>query len=123
MPAVRLQYRVRPAPATRRAVGGLQAPHQRERAGAVAAGVDLLVAVQAHVDERRRHVEELRPLAGGIGHHELARRVIGDLLEHLRVLDERIGAYDRELEAQARQCEPAQRFVRFARHGCKNCAV
>jgi hypothetical protein len=33
---------------------------------------------------------------------ELARRAIGDLLEQLRVLDERIGGYDREIEAQAR---------------------
>ena len=44
---------------------------------------------------------------------ELARRVIGDLLEHLRALDERIGAYDRELEAQARECEPAQRLMKI----------
>ena len=44
---------------------------------------------------------------------ELARRAIGDLLEHLRVLDERIGAYDREIEAQARLCEPAQRLMKI----------
>lgn len=44
---------------------------------------------------------------------ELARRVIGDLLGHLRALDERIDAYDRELEAQARQCEPAQRLMKI----------
>ena len=44
---------------------------------------------------------------------ELARRVIGDLLEQLRVLDERIGGYDREIEAQARQCEPAQRLMKI----------
>ena len=29
----------------------------------------------------------------------LARRAIGDLLDQLRVLDERIGGYDREIEA------------------------
>ena len=44
---------------------------------------------------------------------EIARRVIGDLLDHLRVLDERIGGYDREIEAQARQCEPAQRLMKI----------
>jgi transposase len=41
---------------------------------------------------------------------ELARRAIGDLLEHLRLLDGRIVAYDREIEAQARLSEPAQRL-------------
>src|SRR5437867_11441867 len=40
---------------------------------------------------------------------ELARRAIGDLLDKLRVLDERIVGYDREIEAQAKLCEPAQR--------------
>jgi transposase len=44
---------------------------------------------------------------------ELARRVIGDLLGHLRALDERIDAYDRDLEAQAHQCEPAQRLMKI----------
>ncbi len=44
---------------------------------------------------------------------ELARRVIGDLLDQLRVLDERIGGYDKEIEAQARQCEPAQRLMKI----------
>jgi transposase len=44
---------------------------------------------------------------------ELARRAIGDLLEQLRVLDERIGGYDREIEAQAKQCEPAQRLMKI----------
>ena len=44
---------------------------------------------------------------------ELARRAIGDLLEHLRVLDERIGGYDREIEAQARLSEPAQRLMKI----------
>ena len=44
---------------------------------------------------------------------ELAHRAIGDLLEQLRVLDERIGGYDREIEAQARLSEPAQRLMKI----------
>ena len=44
---------------------------------------------------------------------ELARRANGDLLDELRVLDERIGGYDREIEAQARLCEPAQRLMKI----------
>ena len=44
---------------------------------------------------------------------ELARRVIGDLLDQLRVLDERIGGYDKEIEAQAQLSEPAQRLMKI----------
>ena len=44
---------------------------------------------------------------------ELARRAIGDLLEQLRGLDERIGGYDQEIEAQARLSEPAQRLMKI----------
>ena len=44
---------------------------------------------------------------------ELARRAIGDLLEQLRLLDERIGAYDNEIEAQARLSEPARRLMKI----------
>ncbi len=44
---------------------------------------------------------------------ELARRMIGDLLDQLRLLDDRIGGYDKEIEAQARQCEPAQRLMKI----------
>jgi len=44
---------------------------------------------------------------------ELAKRAIGDLLEQLRLLDERIGGYDREIEAQAKLCEPAQRLMKI----------
>jgi transposase len=44
---------------------------------------------------------------------ELARRAIADLLDQLRVLDERIGGYDREIEAQAKLCEPAQRLMKI----------
>jgi len=43
----------------------------------------------------------------------LARRAIEDLLAHLYTLDERVTAYDRELEAQARQSEPAQRLMQI----------
>jgi transposase len=44
---------------------------------------------------------------------ELARRAIGDLLEQLRVLDERIGGYDKEIEVQARLSEPARRLMKI----------
>ena len=44
---------------------------------------------------------------------ELAKRAIADLLDHLRVLDERIGGYDRQIEAQARLSEPAQRLMKI----------
>jgi len=44
---------------------------------------------------------------------ELAKRAIGDLLEQLRGLDERINGYDREIEAQAKLCEPAQRLMKI----------
>jgi transposase len=44
---------------------------------------------------------------------QLAQRAIADLLEQLRVLDERIGAYDKEIEAQARLSEPARRLMQI----------
>jgi len=44
---------------------------------------------------------------------ELARRAIGDLLEQLRLLDERIDAYDGQIHAQARLCEPARRLMQI----------
>jgi transposase len=44
---------------------------------------------------------------------ELAKQVIGDLLERLRALDERIGGYDRQIEAQARLSEPARRLMKI----------
>src|SRR6266849_5686010 len=44
---------------------------------------------------------------------DLARRAIGDLLGELRSLDERIGGYDREIEARAKLCEPAQRLMKI----------
>ena len=42
---------------------------------------------------------------------ELARSAIGDLLEQLRALDARIEAYDSQIHAQARLCEPARRLM------------
>ena len=51
--------------------------------------------------------------AAAEGLPELAKRAIGDLLEQLRVLDERIGSYDREIEAQAKLSEPAQRLMQI----------
>lgn len=44
---------------------------------------------------------------------ELARRAIADLLEQLRLLDGRIDAYDKEIEAQARLSEPARRLMKI----------
>ena len=41
----------------------------------------------------------------------LARQAIGDLLTQLRLLDERIGNYDREIEAQARLSQAALRLM------------
>jgi transposase len=43
----------------------------------------------------------------------LARRAISDLLDQLRVLDERIGGYDREIEAQAKLSDAARRLMQI----------
>lgn len=43
----------------------------------------------------------------------LARRAVEDLRAHLALLEERIAAYDRELEAQARASEAAQRLMQI----------
>lgn len=43
---------------------------------------------------------------------ELPRRAIGDLLEELHRLDERIAGYDKEIAAQARLSEPALRLMK-----------
>ena len=56
---------------------------------------------------RRQAMQAAEPLPG------IARRAIEDLCGHLRELDSRILAYDRELEQQARQCEPAQRLMKI----------
>lgn len=42
---------------------------------------------------------------------ELARRAVADLLAQLRLLDERIDAYDSEIHAQAKLSEPARRLM------------
>jgi transposase len=44
---------------------------------------------------------------------QLVRRAVTELLDHLRLLDERIAAHEREMESQAKQCEPAQRLMRI----------
>jgi transposase len=49
--------------------------------------------------------------AGAVELPPMARAAVGDLLDHLAVLDERIGAYDRELERLARSSEAAQRLM------------
>jgi len=43
----------------------------------------------------------------------LARRAIEDLRAHLRELDAKVLAYDREIHLQARQSEPAQRLMKI----------
>jgi len=43
----------------------------------------------------------------------LARQAVEDLRAHLAQLDERIGAYDRQLEQQARQSEAAKRLMQI----------
>jgi transposase len=44
---------------------------------------------------------------------ELARRAIEDLLAQLRLLDERIDAYDTQIHAQAKLSEPARRLMQI----------
>ena len=43
----------------------------------------------------------------------LARRAVEDLCVHLRELDNKVLAYDREIESQARQSEPARRLMKI----------
>ena len=43
----------------------------------------------------------------------LARRAIEDLRVHLRELDAKVLAYDREIDSQARQSEPARRLMKI----------
>ena len=52
-------------------------------------------------------------LAAAEGLPHFARWALADLYEHLHLLDERISRYDRELEAQARLSEPAQRLMQI----------
>lgn len=70
----------------------------------------LLAEFGVVLPNRAQHVRR-RAVEVGEGLPVLARRSLADLREHLRVLDERIGGYDRELEAQARLSEPAQRLM------------
>jgi transposase len=44
---------------------------------------------------------------------ELVRRAVAELLEHLRLLDQRIAAHEREMQSQARLCEPARRLMKI----------
>lgn len=44
---------------------------------------------------------------------DLVRRAVDELLEHLRLLDMRIAAYDSAIESQAKLCEPAQRLMKI----------
>jgi len=44
---------------------------------------------------------------------ELVRRAAGELLDHLRLLDSRIAAYEHEIESQAKLSEPAQRLMKI----------
>jgi transposase len=56
-----------------------------------------------------RSVTVRRQAAGAAeGLPELARRAIADLLEQLRLLDERIGSYDREIEAHSVRPTPGE---------------
>ena len=66
----------------------------------------LVLALRA-LTVRRQAAQAAEALPG------LARRAIDDLLEQLRLLDARIEHYDRELEAQARLCEPARRLMQI----------
>ena len=47
----------------------------------------------------------------------LAKRAINDLLDQLRVLDGRIGGYDREIEAQAKLSDAAKRLMQIRGRG------
>lgn len=70
----------------------------------------LLTEFGVVLPNRAQHVRRGAMLAGE-GLPALARRALGDLRGQLTLLDERIGCYDRELEAQAGASEPAQRLM------------
>ena len=53
----------------------------------------------------RRHAARVRQLA--------SEATTPALKEHLRLLDGRIEGHDREMEVQARQCEPARRLMKI----------
>jgi transposase len=60
---------------------------------------------------QRAEVVRRQASGGAEGLPVLARRMIEDLREHLVVLDERITAYDREIEALAKLSEPTRRLM------------
>lgn len=88
-------------------------------------------ARQGFVEERTALINRIRGLMTEFGHvfanrqaslrnglaastenlPELARQVMTDLLEHLRYLNERVGSYDRRLEAIAKQHEDVKRLL------------
>jgi transposase len=72
----------------------------------------LLTEFGVALPNRAQHVRR-GALKAAEGLPELARRALTDLHEHLHTLDERIGAYDRELQLQARASEPAQRLMQI----------
>jgi transposase len=66
------------------------------------------VALPLRADTVRR-----KALIAAEGFPALARRAIEDLCSHLRELDAKVLAYDREIELQARECEPARRLMKI----------
>jgi transposase len=72
----------------------------------------LLTEFGVVLPNRAQHVRR-GAMAAAEGLPALARRALEDLRSHLGTLDERIAAYDRELQAQARQSEAAQRLMQI----------
>jgi transposase len=72
----------------------------------------LLTEFGVVLPNRAQHVRRGAMVAAE-GLPALARRALEDLRSHLGTLDERIAAYDRELQAQARQSEAAQRLMQI----------
>jgi len=72
----------------------------------------LLTEFGVVLPNRAQHVRR-GALAAAQGLPELARRALEELRAHLALLDERIGAHDRELQAQARASEAAQRLMQI----------
>ena len=62
---------------------------------------------------QRPEVVRREALACAEGLPQLAKRMVEDLRMHLTLLDQRIMAYDQELEAQAKASEPARRLMRI----------
>ncbi|AKU11345.1 transposase IS116/IS110/IS902 family protein [Azoarcus sp. CIB] len=67
------------------------------------------IVTAAGVSHVRKLLAEIG--AGGKQLPILARETMGELHDRLRALDERILAYDRKIEALARQSEPARRLM------------